>query len=232
MTLQITANFGFTYPQDIQYYRVPHDIERKNWNTKDFLYMGDGYRDGPVRQPVINADDSLPEVYRLDPDIHVILDCAWQRLWRDLNPMLSDRRWSSLLGNALAWTNNTGFPGKRNCITGEDSDEQFPRFDQQRTCGGAIHTGIERSGMLLIDSMLVDNRVPTVEEVLDNPSFWYWGTSINPHGKINLIPRLGIDGNYYPVRVPNVTKTQVFLPLNELHKLPLGSEIPSPTWLP
>jgi hypothetical protein len=218
-----------TKEQPKQFYRVPHDIERVNYNDGRLEYTG--RRGGPVRTTVIEKGVAQPEVYRIDPDIHVILDCECQWLWRTQNPKLSDRKWSTLLGNGLAWTNNTGFPGHYNCITGEDIGTPFPRFDQQRVCGGAILTGYEQNGLLYIDSIR-NTQVPTTEDVLSKPWLWYWGTSINPRGEINIITRTGIDEKQYGVVIPNITSTQATLPLDQLHKLPLEIGLPSPTWTP
>ncbi len=208
-----------------QFYRVPHDVERYNYNTGDLRYRTDGSR-GPVRQVVIDRNKAEPEVYRLNPDIHVILDCTRQWLWRNLNSKLSDKKWSTLLGNGLAWTNGTGFPSHYNCVTGEEPDKAFPRFDQMRVCGGAILTGYEKDGLLYIESMSNIGSPLSTGEVLDRFWLWYWGTSVSPDGSIQKIPRLGIDGFYYPVIIPIFTSVQATLPLNELHKLPIGEPIP------
>jgi hypothetical protein len=216
--------------QPKQFYRVPHDIERFDWNSKDFRYGGDGYVEGPVRNPA--TVEPQPEVYRYDPDHHVVLDCGWQLLWRNLNPKLSALKWSKLLGNGLAWCNGSGFPGHHNCILHEEVTQDYPRFDQARTCGGAILTGEERDGLLYIETLKISQSIPSVEEVMSKPWLWYWGTSINPEGNIRIITREGMNGSLYGVIIPNLTEKQVTLPLNELDKLPLGQELPSPTWLP
>lgn len=224
----------------IQYYRVPHDIERVNWNAGDLRYRGNvpEYRDnphgGPVRAVVTNAGDPMPEVYRLDPDHHTILDCYWQWIWRDMNVNISDKKWSTLLGNGLALTNNTGFPGHYNCVTGEEKPDVikpsvFPRFDTPRVMGGAILTGIEMGGLLYITSLLVNDHSTTLDQIVAVPWLWYWWTSVNPEGEVNYITREGADGEMYSVRVPLVTTQQVTLPLSHLHKLPIGSVLPPAT---
>lgn len=210
-----------------KYYRIPHDIERVNVSNDQLEYIT-GTNKGRVRQVVLNRHEPLPEVYRLNPDHHVILDCYWQKVWRELNPALSDKKFCTLFGSALAWCNNSGFPGRRNCILNEDLDAQFPRFDQARICGGAIVTGIEKNGLLLIDTLRVD-RLVTAQEIIADKTKWYYGTSISPRGQINYILRLGMDGNYHRVRIPILTAQLAALPLNHLHKLPDGL-FPAPTW--
>lgn len=223
-------------PESNQFYRHPHDIEIKSYDlgydNGGWIYMGDGYTSGPVRKSVTVNNVSLPEVYRLEPDQTTALDCGWQRLWRELNPELSDKTWSTLLGNKLAWTNRTGFPGHYDCINNTDVNLGFPLFDAPRVCGGAILKGVESNGYLFIESLLKDQPVPPTRDVLDKFWLWFWGTSINPRREINLIMKKGIDGNYYPVRIPLITKNPVRLKLNTLHKLPLGYVPTDARWLP
>jgi hypothetical protein len=223
------------------YFRCPHDVERVNWNAKDYRYRGnvDAYKGdltGGEPRKIYSGDGvqimkAFPEVYRLKPDHHTVLDCYWQGIWRDLNPMLSDGKWSTLLGNSLAWTNGTGFPDHRNCITGEEPDAPFPRFDAPRACGGAIFKAKRiENGMAWIETLLVTDKSRTASEILASRHLWFWGTSVNPSGEIGLIRRLGIDGSYHPVRVPLVTTIAVYLPLAELHALADGP-LPDATWL-
>lgn len=198
-------------------FRVPHDRERVSWNTGDMRYRGDEngwareiYRDGyRVMEP-------FPEVYRLNPDHHTVLDCHWQRVWREMNPALSDKRWSALLGNGLAWTNNTGFPGHRNCITGEDADKPFPRFDQARVCGGALLHGRREGNRVWIETLLVGDKSLTASQILERPWLWYTAVSVSPDGSTQFITRPGLDGMNYPVRVPLLTSLPVWLPYDEL----------------
>jgi len=220
----------------IQYYRVPHDVERVNWNASDLRYRGNvkGYQNnlygGPVRNIVTSTGDPMPEVYRLDPDHHTILDCYWQWKWRNMNPNLSEKKWGTLMGSGLALTNNTGSPPHYNCVTGEpEGVKTFPRFDIPRAMGGTILTGIAMNGLLYITSLLVNDHSTTLDQIVAVPWLWYWWTSVNPEGEINYITREGIDGKRYPVRVPLVTTQQVTLPLSHLHKLPLGAVPPPAT---
>lgn len=204
-----------------RFYRVPRDIERVNASdrpdgSKEDLRVRTDGTFGKPRQKVLDEGKTFPEVYRIYPLHHVVLNCSFQRLWRDLNPMLSDHRWSSLLGNALAWTNNTGFPGHWNCITGEDADKQFPRFDIPRLCSNAIVAGFEKDGYLWLDTMLTTNPAMRAVDVLDIPYYWYYGTSVNPKGETNFITRLGFDGAYHKVRIPVLTSQKVYVPLDEL----------------
>ena len=232
---EVTA-FGQVYiprsetPELVQYYRVPHDIERVNVNADNFKYAGN--RSGRVRQAVLDKGEALPEVYRLNPNHHTVLSCPYQWMWKNINPNLSPQKWATLMGNQLMLMNHPADEQFYNCVTGEGAGEPFPRFDQPRVCGGAILAGIEELGKLWIDSMVITQPVKPWGNVLDNPAWWYWATSINPRGEINLITREGMDGNRYPVRIPVLTHYSVWLPLDELHKLPLGFVPHDARWIP
>ena len=218
--------------QLVQYYRQPHDIEIQNYNAGYRTYLGDGVRTGPVRDSVVNTGKGMPEVYRLLPDHQVPLECRWIKLWRNLNPMLSDERFGTLLGNGLAWTNRTGWPGRYNCLTGADAGAQDPAFDAARICGGAIFKGKEQDGYLYIESLLTSQATPTAADILEKPWLWYWGTTVLPTGQVNYITRLGTDGKHHPVRVPLLTRLPVRLSLSWLDRLPMGFIPPTPMWLP
>lgn len=129
----------------VQYYRVPHDIERYNVNLNDkatgMLYIG--WRTGPVRSVVIQNNVPLPEVFRLLPDHQTPLYDRWIRLWRAINDELDDDHFCRILDNALFLTNKTGWPGRRNIILGRDLDNGFPAFHAPIVTGGAIFAGTE-----------------------------------------------------------------------------------------
>lgn len=216
-----------------QFYRVPHDIERMNVDGDDLRYRADGSRGTPrtvrneLGEPILKA---FPEVYRMFPGGPVVLDCTCQRLWKDLNPKLSNKKWATLLGNKLAWTNRTGFPGHYDCINNLETDATFPRYDEPRVCGGAIVTGTVVGDKLWIDSIR-NNNIPSLQVVQASPWLWYWGVSVSPDGSVQIITRDGIDGVNYGVIIPQFTDEPVYIPLNELHKLAIGQPLPSATWL-
>lgn len=234
--MNFTATFpdgvysGELFRQDIQFYRKPHDIEIRDYDleeTKGWVYMGDGYRNGPVRGTVLHNPDNpqkrgMPEVYRVYPDHQTPINCDWLWLWRELNPMLSDERFCVLLGNGLAWTNNTGFPGRKNCILQKNMDAKDPAFHAPIINGGATLKGVERNGYLLIDGMLISDKVPDAQWVLERKWLWYYGTTVLATGQVNYITLKGIDGNYYPVRIPILSRYQLYVPINWLDKLPPG----------
>lgn len=219
----------------IQYYRKPHDLEIYNYDNEQgggWVYGGNGYRGGKVRQTVLDENKGMPEVYRVKtPDHTTPLACKWIRLWKDINPMLTVNSFSSLLLDNAAWTNNTGFGKRYNCLTGSNAGEKDPAFHAVIICGGAILKGKEEDGWLNIETLTIDQPVPTAEWLLERPWLWYYGTTITPQKKVNNFMKMGIDGKMHPARIPLLTRLPIKWPVNYLHKLPLGSELPSSTWL-
>jgi hypothetical protein len=200
----------------VKYWRVPRDVERRNYDEKDWRVRTDGSR-GPVRKVVRESGDPMPEVYRVLPLHHVIFTCEFQRLWRELNPELSDKKWSTLMGSGLAWMNDTGSPPHFNCITKEPVGvKTMPRFDQFRLNSLAKVTGTVTSDMLWLDTMLTSKPAMRAEDVLKIEHYWFYGTSVNVRGETNYIMRPGVDGAFHRVRIPVLASVPVFIPLNEL----------------
>ena len=221
---------GYKYRKapSVQLYRVPHDVERYNMDKDDYRYAG--ARVGVVRKVIRESGVARPEIYRVFPDHTTPIGEKHQWLWRNINPNLSGTRWRTLLGNRLAWTNSSGFPGRRDYVNRMDMDENLPNFDAARVNGGMILEGVEEGGIVWLKSLLTTDTVPTTEEML-NSRMWSWGTSVIPRdGSINMISRLGTDNKYYNVRIPFLTGRRVWLPLDELHKLEPG-EFHKPTWI-
>lgn len=214
-----------------QYYRQPHDLEIRKYKD-DLTYMGDGYRSGPVRNTVYVYNAGMPEVYRMEPGQETPLHCGWINLWWDLNPKLGYNQFASLLANNYAFTNQTGWPGRFNCLTGENQGKNPPALNQAIICGGAILTPTRvENGRVYIKTMNVKDRVPTAEWVIDNLMFFY-ATTITPNRTVNVAMKKGTDGKMYPVKVPLITEVECYLPEIYLDKLPLGFIPPSPTWMP
>lgn len=227
VVIRLASSETVTEPP-IQYYRQPHDLEiihydePENWN-----YGGDGYRKGKVR-----GNAPTPEVYRFrDSDFSTPISCDWIRMWRNMNPMLTDKSFSTLLGSGLAWLNNTGSPPHSNCILNYVGDGKDPSFNPMIRNGGQVFRGKERDGFLLVESLMTDESVPSAAYVIARPWLWGWGVTVLPDGRINYIVRRAKDGSMIHVRVPLISKAQLKIRLPELHKLPLGSPVPDPTWM-
>lgn len=222
----------------VQYFRVPHDKELRNANTQadlnstDRVYRGDGNQDGEVRERVRDSGQTLPEVYRLLPDQTTALSCNLIKLWRDLNPFLSLETFGTILGNSFAFTNNTGWPGRRNCLTNKDMTAQDPTFHAPLICGGAVLKGSAMGDRLFIQNLSNREVVPPASYVMARPWLWFYAVQVAPSGNITYINKMGTDGRLHPVIVPFVTAQPVWLPLAWLDKLPSGFIPPSPMWLP
>lgn len=215
----------------VRLYRQPHDVEIIHYDEpENWAYGGDGYRRGAVRN--VAEDSPKPEVYRFkDSDFQTPISCAWITLWRNMNPMLTDISFSSLLASGLAWMNNTGAPPHSNCVINYVGDGKDPSFHTPIRNGGQVFTGVEQNGFLLVESLLTSSPVPSAAWVIARPWLWGWGVSVKPNGDINYIVRKGRDGTMHNVRVPLITKLPVKIRLEELHKLPLGTPVPDPTWM-
>lgn len=201
-------------------WRFPHDTERTNYDLKQWDYPGNG----PVR--LVAKESGKPEVYRVG-DWVTLLSPAWVRLWRDLNPELDDKHFCTLLDNHLAWTNNTGWPGRKNIILGTDLDQKDPAFHACLINGGAYLQGFVAGDYLYPDTLRTGGVVPPADVVLSMPWLWFWGTNITPEGRINYIVRLGRDGTLKPVRVPLITSQVLKIPTRWLQRWD-GDAVPDP----
>lgn len=170
-----------------------------------------------------NWREPMPEVFRLEPDHHVILTEPLQWLWRRMNPTMSDKRFCSLFNNDLAFTNRTGFPGRHNYILNEDVEEKDPAFDQARICGGAVVSErYEEGGKVYIESIDVRKPLPTVEYIMARP--WLYFDAVLSGNTIRRFPQA--DGER--VYVPLLTAVDnVWLPAVSLQKW-TAAEMPDP----
>lgn len=219
-------------PTAVKLWRKPHDLEIVNYDidrTNGWVYRGDGNHGGKVRGTVITENKGMPEVYRTYPDHQTILSCDWQRFWRELNPELTLRSWSSLMDDTLAWMNRTGAPPRENCLTAEDEGNGLPAFDQSRLCGGALLKPKKIvNGIFYIEGILTSDPIPDPIDLINNkPWLWYWGLNIIPNKKINYLVRPGNDGQMKPVRVPILSREVQFVPLNWLDELPDNFDLES-----
>jgi hypothetical protein len=193
-------------PPAVQWWRVLHDVELAG-----------------LWRPVSNA----PEVFRLEPIHHVLLTEPIQWLWRRMNPLLTDKQWTALLGNGLAFTNGTGFPGHANYILREELNEKDPRFDQARICGGALVRGRVEGLWLWIENVIdVRKPLPTVQQVYDERRYFV-ATTARDDGTIGMFKGRGLD-----VFVPLLVAQDVRFPLMEqfrgLVACDMSKPLPSP----
>ncbi|HEY6020076.1 MAG TPA: hypothetical protein VIY48_09285 [Candidatus Paceibacterota bacterium] len=177
---------------------------------------------------------NLPEVFRLDPDHHVILTEAIQWLIRNMNPQLTDDQWRAVFGNATAFTNRTGFPGRHDYINKMDVNAHDPTFDQARVCGGALLKGIKGRDLkgdpaLIIEAIDTRKPLPTAEYVMKRPWLYFEAInidySVELHGPI-LRP---LKGRWHkPVYIPVLHSVNATYPLDLLTEIETINGIPSP----
>jgi hypothetical protein len=175
----------------------------------------------------VNHDTSvwrpnLPEVFRLFPHHNVVLTEPLQKLWRNLNPQLTDEQWTLCLGNTLAFTNNTGFPGHRNYVTGAEPNAKDPKMDFARVCGGTIlKEKYVRDGMLYFEFIDTRQPIPPVDYVINHPYLWFEAVNIAESAGKPVIRmfkgRWGV-----PVYMPLLASQDVYYPVELLTKLPAG----------
>ncbi len=197
-------------------YLVPHDKMRYDYDDRD--------RDhslGWAFNPKINgkrrksaSSKSQPEVYRQRPENGFKMDTNWQNLLAAINPLHSRKKALSLLNPWLAFCNG-----------------EFGRFDQCRLMGGWVITGAVIGNQLKLKNLKINAPIPSAKDVLNDITLWGWCVSVRPDGYINYFQRLALDGTDKPVRMLNVSDADVYIPLEELYKLPRGF-IPDPTWMP
>lgn len=211
------------------FYRVrcPHDTERVNINQGRDEYIPASTTPtarGVVRQSVLDKGAPLPEVYRFSPAHSVLLTKPLQLLWKAINPELSNEKWRSLLGSALAFTNNgTGFATPHaDYVNNRDLNYKPPSFDQSRFCGGAEFRATRRDGLAIIESIRTDRPLPTAQQLLDSPWLWFWGTSIAPNGNIYYMRKKSVSGDLIKIRVPLFTELEIYLPWSWVHVLQDG----------
>jgi len=182
---------------------------------------------------------NLPEVNRILPFHAVPLNEGAQWLWRNLNPQLTNEQWRRCLGNTLALTNGTGFPGHADYVNWLDLDMPDPRFDLARVFGGYVLREKWVAGNnMYFEAIDVRKPLPSVQDVLDNHLY---GEAVNiddhvtPTGTVPIVRPFKSNWEL-PVYVPLLVAVDepyyhIVPERNEEHagleKLPAG-EFPSP----
>lgn len=212
----MTLPVSLTMPDGTRYGRGP--VPPPMWRVLHDRELPSG-----VRQVVKDRGVPLPEVFPLAPSQFTSLNLAWQRLWRDLNPQMSNEEWRKLLHYQRAFTNGQGFekPGdpRVDYINARDLGAEPPKIESL-VCGGALLTGepdIMYRGELCLRVKTLDGRnpPPLAEWVLNCPWLWFEAVSVRPDGGVqsfSLTP--------YAERVPVVASIfPVYMPMSGLKKV-------------
>lgn len=218
----------FVPATNTQWYRQPHDRELVSPGP-EAVSPARNYRGNPNGTVRDTKGKTIPEPFRLIPDHQTPLDCSFQKLIRDCNPSLRDDCVDDILDQAWILANNTGLgaEGRKNCRSGEymnDPTAKWPSFHAPIICGGALLRGIEKDGLLYLESILTSNPVPTVAEVMSRGLYFYL-TEINQDGVVTYMRLAGTDGQRYPVIVPFITRLPVCVPVAWFQKLPIGFDV-------
>ena len=192
-------------------WRVKHDVERPKglWRPR------------------------LPEIFRIEPDHHVVFNAAMQWLWYRLNWYLSGIEpldWRKLGGNALYLFNGGhGFPGHADHVNGIELNRPDPRAPQMLICGGAIVTGRVGDGKLYLDGIDTRKPLPSVEEVIER-KLYYTNVTVQADGSIGRFPQGDGRDTFTPLFYGNSTwdeDEQAYLFLSDLDFILPGERIPS-----
>lgn len=110
--------------------------------TRPPLWMHLEDRESGVFGGGLRSCTPCPAIFVLLDDQHAIFDKQWQFYVRAINYNMSIQYVTALYEKARAFFNRTGFPGKRNWLTGEDMDQPDPNKDKVRTCSRNVLTGV------------------------------------------------------------------------------------------
>lgn len=180
-------------------------------------------------------DAEMGSLFRVDvPEVYVIREASfnftegYQKLSYALNtianPLISadmtKDKWRVLYDFMRAFANGTGFnksgDPRADYVNVRDLDKPLPKFDKTRICGGAMVTGTVDGNDLILDSLNVNNPVPTLAWLLARPWLYFDAVNVTANG-ISKFPQ-GTLGNR--VFVPLLTEAQERYPLAKLKKLP------------
>ena len=186
----------------------------------------------------------LPEIYNLEPShateltprIQYLSYALFKHGAPSLKEAFAQNRWKSLMHYKRAFTNGQGFGNsddpRANYISGENLDAELPKFPKTLICGGATVTGTVEGALLKVSTLSPDN-LPTLEELIETP--WLYFHAVNSTwDRITRFPQGTVAelDIYEPVLVPLIASRDVYYPLAWLDKLPLGSGVADPYWLP
>ena len=194
-------------------YRVPHDCER----DADLKFVWGKRNGSPSYRDFIISP--IPAPFRVQPEqvVPIKNDPKLIDLLCALNPDFTRERVTFFLDVGLIWCNT-----------------QWGVFHTPLVTGGAVLEA-ERveGGRVYFKSIRLGDPVPTAAEVLKQ-HMSYIATSVHRDGRVQIMTRANGSSGRSPVRMFMVRKTvePLWLPENELHRLPQGFEPPSAIWMP
>jgi hypothetical protein len=176
---------------------------------------------------------NLPEVNPMFPNHFVEFGEAWQRLERELNYKLADRKWRALHTYQRAFNNYNGFekPGdpRADFINKMDVTAAKPK-QEALLCGGAIFPGYTEGALLVIETLNSEGPVPTLTDLkqwqyLDAVSI---DEDIYHNGIIRRFPQGGGERVFILLLANRNRYPKIYVPLANVEKLDMTKPLPDP----
>lgn len=180
-----------------------------------------------------------PDIWQLGVGAgkRVELTRAWQLFLAALNPNMPLERVSALLGDAVAFTNKTGFGDTpyQNWLTNENTNSNYPdgrpmlpSFDKVRTCSYACHTGRIEGNELVLNILDGNLSPPDISQVnpLTHPHLFFYASIV-------YVDQNGVERSRLPFQqsapawghdrkvtvMPLVSNYQIRVPLSMVEKV-------------
>lgn len=197
----------FEIPAGYGLFRILHDLETGD-GDKTITEQGYRFKRNGIRR-------QAPEVFNLEKTRKVPMDAEVQRLSYDLFAHFAHRlgdktndRWRQLYDGRRAFTNDKGGRGFNTSpcadyISMEDLDQPVPEWDDQHICGGATVLAKKRGGLIVIETIDINN-VPTLDEVLRKPYLYFFALTNGVIGIPFDFPQGSISSQnvFDPVAIP------------------------------
>jgi len=171
-----------------------------------------------------------PEVNPMFPNHFVEFGEAWQRLERELNYKITDRKkWRALHTHERAFNNYNGFekPGypRADFINKMDITAAKPK-QEALLCGGAIFPGYTEGALLVIETLNSEGPVPTLADL--KPWQYFDAVSIDEdiyhNGIIRRFPQGGGERVFILLLANRNRYPKIYVPLANVEKLDLSAD--------
>lgn len=135
----------------------------------------------------------MPEVRPFFPNHYTPFLDVWQRLSKELNPLLTPEKWTQVYTGALWIANNQGFDmagdPRNNYVTGvTDKSWKDPRTEVLG-CGGDLRTGYEEGENLVVQALNWRAFTPSADWLMDRPWFLTHAVRYGKDGQPKRFPQ-------------------------------------------
>ncbi len=180
----------------------------------------------------VKHDAELGPLWRVAPEVFPLngnvtpFTADWQSLTYQMCNGITGPHWRQVYAYNTAFMNNSGFNDaadtRADYVNQMDLSSPLPSWDKCRVCGGAVITGVESGGNLIVSTLDGRNPAPPLSWILRRPWFYVHAVTVYDDGHVGEFPE------NMPTLVPLVGWGTATISLNNLVKLPMGSPIPSP----